>query len=385
MIINYENFYRISANEILVAPVDIFWKPFYNFLNNHEEKYFYIEIIDDNKEIDAVITSDVIKLIKEKDVKLLFHMIEEGKVAVIYNIYRKWIVKENIPEEKIILYSGVRNIGNVINYFAKLFDKKIISAFFINSCETRIAKHYISQVNNLNFEKKFIVKKFLHFNRRLRLHRLTMLRLLYAKNLFEYGHISYEKEYLSKYKKQNYELELLPYLLKNQKLYNLFQKTSNIFYLLPSQYVDVKNLIDNHTLQKFNSNEQIYYNETLFSLVSETVFFKSLHHCTFITEKTYKAIAFNHPFLLISCPFSLEALQQSGYKTFSNCINENYDKIEDDSERLLCILDEVERLCHLSPAEEKNFIDSTLDICDYNRNILCTRTDLLKTIYPIKL
>jgi hypothetical protein len=45
----------------------------------------------------------------------------------------------------------------------------------------------------------------------------------------------------------------------------------------------------------------------------------------FITEKTYKPIAFYHPFVIMGQPGSLKSLQQSGFETFENLFDESYD------------------------------------------------------------
>lgn len=77
----------------------------------------------------------------------------------------------------------------------------------------------------------------------------------------------------------------------------------------------------------------------------------------FPTEKTYKTIACARPFIAVTTPYFLEDMRKLGYKTFSPYIDESYDTIEDNDQRMLAIANEVERLNKLSPEEFKLAMD----------------------------
>ena len=68
-----------------------------------------------------------------------------------------------------------------------------------------------------------------------------------------------------------------------------------------------------------------WYNDTYFSLVSETRINNQfeLH----ITEKTFKPIAFYHPFLIWGQPRVLEHLTSLGFETYGNLFDESYDSV----------------------------------------------------------
>jgi len=70
---------------------------------------------------------------------------------------------------------------------------------------------------------------------------------------------------------------------------------------------------------------------------------------SFITEKVYKGISCNKPFIVFSTPYFLEDLRSLGFETFSPYINESYDQITDNQERLNTIVAEIERLVNLPP------------------------------------
>ena len=82
-----------------------------------------------------------------------------------------------------------------------------------------------------------------------------------------------------------------------------------------------------------------WYNDTYFSLVSETRINNQfeLH----ITEKTFKPIAFYHPFLIWGQPRVLEHLTSLGFETYGNLFDESYDLEFDDIKRLNKILDNI--------------------------------------------
>ena len=67
----------------------------------------------------------------------------------------------------------------------------------------------------------------------------------------------------------------------------------------------------------------------------------------FISEKTYKAIACKKPFLMFSSPFMLDDIRGLGFETFRPFIDETYDTIIDDDERLIVLVNEIKRINEL--------------------------------------
>jgi hypothetical protein len=69
----------------------------------------------------------------------------------------------------------------------------------------------------------------------------------------------------------------------------------------------------------------------------------------FATEKFYKSVFCQVPFIIASTPGFLREIKEMGYKTFSPFINESYDEIIDDRARSKAIAQEVARLNALPP------------------------------------
>jgi hypothetical protein len=86
----------------------------------------------------------------------------------------------------------------------------------------------------------------------------------------------------------------------------------------------------------FNPN---WYDQTYFSLVSETLVddTKLLH----ITEKSFKPIAFYHPFMIFGQAGLLEYLRNQGFETYDNLFDESYDTYHDKLIRVKKIVDNI--------------------------------------------
>ena len=83
-----------------------------------------------------------------------------------------------------------------------------------------------------------------------------------------------------------------------------------------------------------------WYNNTSFSLVVET----TVNQTTFISEKTFKPLAYYHPFVVLGSPNTLTYLHELGFQTFDYLYNEEYDKILDYNQRIDAICDLVDSM-----------------------------------------
>ena len=88
--------------------------------------------------------------------------------------------------------------------------------------------------------------------------------------------------------------------------------------------------------------------------------------CITFTEKTWKFIAGKVPFILAGMPGSLKVLRDMGYKTFHPYINEGYDNIVDDEQRMVAIANEIEKLCHMSEDAILKLVEDLLPITNHN-------------------
>lgn len=138
--------------------------------------------------------------------------------------------------------------------------------------------------------------------------------------------------------------------------------------------------IGNYNQRDFNSD---WYDQTAFSVVcetncdiadcdkelfDETASTETITYCEqradltsapFITEKTFKPLAFSHPFMVLGQVQTLEFLRQNQFQTFSCVFDESYDNNPSFFERLNIIDNNIKQFTNSKLVEE---------ICEYNRH-----------------
>ena len=76
-----------------------------------------------------------------------------------------------------------------------------------------------------------------------------------------------------------------------------------------------------------------WYDQTYLSMAVESVVNPMPHTPVFVTEKTFKPIAFRHPFMVYGNTGTLKSLHDQGFVTFDNLWDESYDTISDTNTR----------------------------------------------------
>jgi hypothetical protein len=103
------------------------------------------------------------------------------------------------------------------------------------------------------------------------------------------------------------------------------------------------------------------YEDTYFSLVTETIF---EYPYSFRTEKIWKPIAIGHPWIAVSNAGFYRDMHNLGFKTFGHLIDESFDQIENNQQRIERIAQVVEDLCRQDLA---SFLQECYTICKYNQ------------------
>jgi hypothetical protein len=96
---------------------------------------------------------------------------------------------------------------------------------------------------------------------------------------------------------------------------------------------------------------------------TETVYFGRRTH---ITEKTFKAIAMEMPFVLVAPANSLEYMREYGFQTFAGIFDESYDLETDDIRRIEKVTDLLKHLNNLSVAERHRIHQACLPVVEHN-------------------
>jgi hypothetical protein len=111
--------------------------------------------------------------------------------------------------------------------------------------------------------------------------------------------------------------------------------------LAPDDVNFVKNYLFKNTWGEVYLQAEPYV-DTYFSLVTETVF---NYPYSFRTEKIWKPIAMAHPFIVVANRGYYKDMRNLGFKTFGHVINESFDLIDNNQDRIERIAAVVEDLC----------------------------------------
>jgi hypothetical protein len=118
------------------------------------------------------------------------------------------------------------------------------------------------------------------------------------------------------------------------------------------------------------------YIDTYFSLVTETVFD---YPYSFRTEKIWKPVAMAHPFVVAGNRGFYRDLHNMGFRTFGHLIDESFDLIENNQDRIQRVAQTVENLCEQDLA---SFLKECYTVCKYNQQHLAQLQDTTRKEFP---
>ncbi len=345
----------------------------YNFEPHAHQDYWLIQFLDATNLTDERLTEAVPEVIREKvrnkQVTLILGNQLEAFHSTVEAAYEKFVVGMNLPEDYVLLFTSCLNIMPVIEETAKKYNKDKIRAAQVRVYEftaAMVEKHEIKSVpvdkTNKTFEKKFVC-----LNRRWRPHRPGLVAMLAVKDLLKYGHVS-----LADCENENWDHvgPWLEHIVDDVEFRTLFAQNKEMIYNLPYMYVDTSS--QNGVMDSFTNQLTKFYDDTYFSVVTETPFFttEGFDPNIHLSEKTFKVVTQRHPFIMMNTPHAIQAFGNLGYKSFSPFIDERYDREPNDGRRLMMIVDEIDRLCKLEGNDLREFIEGTREICEYNYNHL---------------
>ncbi len=337
--------------------------------------YFYIQVSCHNSfssfDINEIITHDVMQRIKNKELFLVIDNALEPFLRTADGIYYNLVLKENIPAEQIVFMSSV---PTMIDHVKKLSDELKLPqikvewfSLFEWSLRNYILNHkqYLPKTLQNNTYKK----KYINFNRRWRLHRPLLVMMLKDRDLIKHGYVSLGESDLAGGNWTKKISDLRRYYSDSLEIIKILDRNQDIVDM-PPLYLDTEDLVTNRAEQTATTND--YYANSYFSVITETTYHTSPGHdgVPFLSEKVFKAIAMQHPFVLVTAPNSLQYLKKLGYKTFASVIDESYDTELNDAERMIKITNEIERLCQLTDTELAHFLKTVQRICSYNFSVM---------------
>ena len=183
-------------------------------------------------------------------------------------------------------------------------------------------------------------------------------RVLFLYNIFKQG---LEQNHISAPRTCQYEGVDISIIA--QKYTNVYQDIVDVF-----ERAELPRLFEGENQQEMHSYRLGNWAEAADSLVyvpTETVYFGRRQH---LTEKTFKAIALEMPFVLVAPAGSLEYLREYGFKTFAGVFDESYDTETDDILRIEKVAQLLKDLNNLSVAERQQIHQACLPIVEHNYN-----------------
>lgn len=368
-----------------------------DYLDIKDEKLYYVEFLGhetfDQVTLEEFVEDRWIEPIRNGDVKLALHMSGHGYHQIIESIYVNLIGRDRVPAKNIYLSSESFDIHKAVDWYSKKFNLPAI--------KTRVTLEYelgakyqstdlrnyldganteIVQIQQFNFQLKSYNKKYLCLNGFFRQHRAATVFLLAAKNLLKDGYVSYNiKDSGGPSDGASVLRDLLIRFNKNEEIIKILQDNYALLSKIDNILLDTTYNQSEKCLAQILPEHNIWFNDTYFSLVTETNF-PFIYEKTFpynenefydivgrlFSEKIFRCFLYKHPFLVTAPKHFLKILHSLGYKTFSPYIDESYDDEQDDATRLLKIVNEAERLCNLNQVELKNFLNFAKGICDHN-------------------
>jgi hypothetical protein len=140
----------------------------------------------------------------------------------------------------------------------------------------------------------------------------------------------------------------------------------------------VKHQLFNNTWGDAIVNPRMYV-DSCFSVVTETIF--DYPH-TFRTEKIWKPMIMQHPFVVAANTGYYRDLHSAGFRTFGHLIDENFDSIENSQDRINRIVDVVSDICYNGAGY---FLEAAADVCKYNYQHLREHNRAARAQLPLQL
>lgn len=210
---------------------------------------------------------------------------------------------------------------------------------------------YFSQ--DINWTKPYITLNRLHSNDRS--YRLNLVARLAQAQLLEHGHVSLH-------------LGHAEYGTWKQELSDTATRLSPQARELISQHLSQPMLLDRDNTTgnlsaDFGHQEFDLWKSGLWHIVTETVFYHDKLH---LTEKIFKPIVAQRPFMLAAAPGNLAYLKSYGFQTFDRWIDESYDNMLDPDQRLQAIVDQTNRLCAMSNTDLRQMHQEMQPVLQHN-------------------
>ena len=394
--INFVDLNLVDADSDLLDASQVVWQniPRVNYKNLDPNKITYLPIfIRTPFTIDAIwkkIPNDIYLLMQQSKIKPLISMVTEQ-----WDLFNTYAWKKNkfnitpdfadIPYSKVIKNLTLRGIAeeNITWLVPHVFNEAVqirslqekgysVKCRFVgfDFFMHQIAGHTKDyDTKDKKFDKSFAC---LCQSKRIAHHRLAMIYELQRRNLLDKGMVSCTRyENIVESKKSNWLDDGIDTDTYMNQFEDFAKNKKHFETLLP---INFDNKINAHFDKTFD--ETHIFDKSFLWVSNET---KKEHSGIFITEKTYKAIAYGNPFVINGDNGSIKYLQMQGFKTFDKWWSEDYD-LEKDQVKIKLIANIIEKITLKNKEELQKMYGEMKPVLDHNRKWLQNFNGLGKII-----
>ena len=391
-VINHDGYYWASSHDGPNHTPILEWREgapkIYDTRDFSDAEYYYMEFKDGDSlgtfQLRKVLGPELFMKIRKKDTDtyLVLNNSHEAFLSVVEPLYQHIILGMGLPPEKVILMTGSFDIMQEVERVRERYDRDAVKVELCLDFEDTARSHYVvlREQGRWNPPKTMhngpYKKKFLNFNRRWRLHRPTFVMMLKNAVILDEGFVSLAHSDCGTKWDEDLWSTIVSMHQDFPHIVSMAYDMREELMQMPELYLDQTDLVTNRAAIHITNAHNHLYEQSYFSLVSETNYYTShegYEASRFLSEKAWKPILFRHPFIMISTPGILSALRQIGYKTFEGVIDETYDTLQDDGLRLEAIIRETQRLCAFDDQERQDFIEGCKPILDHNFQVLSSK------------
>lgn len=338
---------------------------------NFRDPQYHPTVLDVLYELDA---DELNRLRHQSNTLFMFNYSWEGTSHKEYNFWEMLTcsgLKHNIPAEKIFFISS--NLKEEEQY--NIWQKENSPDYRINVITIDYFSNYSAQY--LEFLNHYTIdhainkirethKLFLSMNRRMRTMRVYTIYKIFESRIFENTMISYD------------QLEL-HHLTKAHPSVGLGKNVDANTYkrLIDSSpsVLDFSNFNDNWAGYPTNAAMPVpLFEQSLISLVSETLFDTYDSTSLFYSEKSFKPMIYYHPVMIFGQPGLNTSLDQIGFKTYKNYFDLSFDNIENHASRIDAQIAQLEilndKLSCMNADQRVDWAMQDRVTLEYNREVL---------------
>jgi hypothetical protein len=247
---------------------------------------------------------------------------------------------------------GIKKPDSVVILTGTVFEKQahyddrcnfIYYPWFEADLQFYLKRQHNNIITPIDFNNK--TKQFVNLNLAIRPHRFLMTSYLMFRQISQYGHISWKnpkhltwREILEGNYRPHYDFSWLAQLSNFDQVGLGLQHYIKTINILKSIQLD-NTVLDHATWTGGN----YFYQSAWIDLVNETHY--ELYGNAFLTEKTFKPMAYGLPFIFNASQHHLKAVQQLGYQSFPELFNEQYDNLPSSLVKIATVGNEVFNFC----------------------------------------